>query len=84
MFVKPIVKAELPYKCKIDVQLMKGLVSTCVIYVQTLCGSFESLAVNTAVTPHPSLPGWNMSILRLGHHLHRTEELLMKRSEANI
>lgn len=52
-----------------DVRLMKGLVSTSVIYVQTLCSSLESQAVNTAATPHPSLPGCNMSILRIGPHL---------------
>lgn len=72
------------YKRKNDVQLMKGLVSTWEIYVQTSCGSFESRAVNTAATPHPSLPGCNMSILRIGHHLGQTEELLIKRSEADI
>lgn len=47
------------YKWKNDEQLMKGLVSTCVIYVQTLCTSFESQAVITTApqTGTPPLLG---------------------------
>lgn len=81
----PVFKAELVYMRKLDVQLLKGLVSTCVIYVYMLCSSFESQAVNTSTTaPHPFLPVCNVSILRIGHHLRLIEELLIKRSDADI